>query len=176
MRRRRPASSSDSASSLGPAHSPPPGAARRRRKHGGRKHVGGALRICARRARLPAPQHRLGHGEPRAEAGSGVASEGHPPPNPPRLGDLRAAAARVPPVGSPPPTPRLSAVGAAFSRSWEVLEMPDAFTRVSSPLATSAFPCLARVSLGSPPFLVELGREGIESSHSVPPAARNVTG
>lgn len=46
------------------------------------------------------------------------------PPNPVRLGDLRADAARVPPVGfPPPPTPRLSAVGAAFSRSREVLEI-----------------------------------------------------
>lgn len=99
------------------------------------------------------------------------------PPNPLRLGDLRAAAARVQPVGSPPPTPRLSAVGAAFSRSREVLEMPDAFTRVSCPLATSAFPCLARSRVcWESPFLVEVGREGIESSHSVPPAARNVAG
>uniref|UniRef100_A0A8C0TQU9 Abraxas 1, BRCA1 A complex subunit n=1 Tax=Canis lupus familiaris TaxID=9615 RepID=A0A8C0TQU9_CANLF len=61
------------APSLGPA-SPPrrrrtrPGVPRlrpcpalRSRKHGGREHVGGAVRLCARRARVPAPQHRLGH-------------------------------------------------------------------------------------------------------------------
>ena len=107
LRRRTPASSGDSASSPGPAHTAPPGVARRWRKHGGREHVGGALWICARRARLPAPQHRLGHGEPRAGAGCGVASEEPLPParQPPLLGAARGL--------PPPPPPRLSAVGAA---------------------------------------------------------------
>lgn len=98
---------------------------RRRRKHGGWEHVGGALWLCAGRARLPAPQHRLGHGEPRTGAGSGVTLEKDPRARARARGRRPGRRCPGPARGLPTPPPRrLCAVGAAFSRSRAAPEVP----------------------------------------------------
>ena len=85
-----------------------------------------------------------------------------------------------PACGLPTPPRRLCAVGAAFSRSRAAPEVPpggEPFPGLALPLATSVYfrapPAVSRtpafLSFSSPPFLVQLGCEGIEGSHRALP-------